>query len=113
MLINSKSKYAVIAMINLAKHSKQAPVSLADLAERQGLSNSYLEQLFSKLKKPGLVASVRGPGGGYELPSVDVSVAQIVEAINGRQPTSAKGWGFVVKKVGDELKEIKLRDLLL
>ncbi|MEZ9233781.1 Fe-S cluster assembly transcriptional regulator IscR [Vibrio amylolyticus] len=67
MRLTSKGRYAVTAMLDVALHSQQNPVPLADISERQGISLSYLEQLFSKLRKAGLVASVRGPGGGYRL----------------------------------------------
>jgi len=113
MLINTKSKFAVIAMINLAKLSKESPVKLSELAKRQKLSTSYLEQLFMKLKRAELVESVRGPGGGYKLPSLDISVAQIVKAIKPPEPGAGKGWNSVSKQVGDSLNSIKLRDLLL
>jgi len=63
MRLTSKGRYAVTAMLDVALHSQQNPVPLADISERQGISLSYLEQLFSKLRKAGLVASVRGPGG--------------------------------------------------
>jgi len=62
MKLTSKGRYAVTAMLDVALHSQKSPVPLADISERQGISLSYLEQLFSKLRKAGLVASVRGPG---------------------------------------------------
>src|SRR3954447_10583745 len=65
--LSTKGRYAVMAMVDLAQHSKGSPVALADIAERQEISLSYLEQLFAKLRKGGLVKSVRGPGGGYLL----------------------------------------------
>jgi Rrf2 family iron-sulfur cluster assembly transcriptional regulator len=65
--LGTKGRYAVMAMVDLACHSKGRPVSLADIAERQEISVSYLEQLFAKLRRCGLVRSVRGPGGGYLL----------------------------------------------
>ena len=67
MRLSTKGRYAVMAMVDLAKHSGGDPVSLAEIAERQEISLSYLEQLFAKLRKGGLVRSVRGPGGGYLL----------------------------------------------
>src|SRR5712692_9012031 len=67
MRLSAKGRYAVMAMADLAKHSAGAPVSLAEIAERQEISLSYLEQLFARLRKGGLVRSVRGPGGGYLL----------------------------------------------
>ncbi len=113
MIPDIKSQRAVVAMINLAEHGKNGPVRLADLARRQYLSVKYFEPIFSKLKKAGLVVSVHGPGGGYQVPNVDINVAEIVEAIRGRQPTSEKGWGIVLKKIRAELRETKLRDLLI
>ena len=67
MRLTSKGRYAVTAMLDVALHSQDGPVPLADISERQGISLSYLEQLFSRLRNNGLVASVRGPGGGYLL----------------------------------------------
>src|SRR5258707_12117630 len=67
MRLSTKGRYAVMAMVDLAKHSDGEPVSLAEIAERQEISLSYLEQLFAKLRKGALVKSVRGPGGGYLL----------------------------------------------
>jgi len=67
MKLSTKGRYAVMAMVDLARHSRERPVSLADIAVRQEISLSYLEQLFSRLRRSGLVKSVRGPGGGYRL----------------------------------------------
>lgn len=84
MKLTTKGRYAVTAMLDLAVHQQEATVTLADIATRQGISLSYLEQLFARLRRKGLVASVRGPGGGYSLamPAGAISVAQIVVAIN-------------------------------
>ncbi len=67
MKLSAKGRYAVMAMVDLARHGNGNPVSLAEIAERQEISLSYLEQLFAKLRRSGLVRSVRGPGGGYLL----------------------------------------------
>ncbi|MEE4302416.1 MAG: Rrf2 family transcriptional regulator, partial [Pseudomonadales bacterium] len=67
MRLTTRGRYAVTAMLDLALHDRGAPVALADIAERQDISLAYLEQLFSRLRRAGLVASVRGPGGGYRL----------------------------------------------
>ena len=67
MRLSTKGRYAVTAMVDLARHGDGHPVSLAEIAERQEISLSYLEQLFAKLRRKGLVRSVRGPGGGYLL----------------------------------------------
>lgn len=67
MKLNTKGRYAVMAMADLAQHATDRPVALADIAERQEISLSYLEQLFAQLRRHELVTSVRGPGGGYRL----------------------------------------------
>jgi len=65
--LSTKGRYAVMAMVDIAAHTEGKPIALADVAERQEISLSYLEQLFGKLRRGGLVKSVRGPGGGYLL----------------------------------------------
>jgi Rrf2 family transcriptional regulator, iron-sulfur cluster assembly transcription factor len=65
--LSTKGRYAVMAMVDLAHHSNGKPITLADIAARQEISLSYLEQLFAKLRRSGIVQSVRGPGGGYLL----------------------------------------------
>ncbi len=84
MRLTTKGRYAVTAMLDLALHEAQGPISLADVSVRQGISLSYLEQLFAKLRRFKLVQSVRGPGGGYRLacPAADISVAQVVDAVS-------------------------------
>ncbi|MBU6298165.1 MAG: Rrf2 family transcriptional regulator [Alphaproteobacteria bacterium] len=85
MRLSTKGRYAVMAMADLATHEAGSrPVSLADIAERQEISLSYLEQLFAKLRRNGLVSSVRGPGGGYRLsrPSEEVRIADIIMAVD-------------------------------
>ena len=84
MRLSTKGRYAVMAMVDLAMCSDGPPVSLSDIADRQEISLSYLEQLFSKLRKGGLVNSVRGPGGGYLLarPAPDVRIADIIWAVD-------------------------------
>lgn len=84
MKLTTKGRYAVTAMLDLALHYQQGAVTLADIARRQGISLSYLEQLFARLRRNGLVDSVRGPGGGYTLADAPskISVAQIIIAIN-------------------------------
>ena len=67
MRLTTKGRFAVTAMLDLALRHKQAPVTLAGIGVRQGISLSYLEQLFGKLRRHALVESVRGPGGGYRL----------------------------------------------
>jgi Rrf2 family transcriptional regulator, iron-sulfur cluster assembly transcription factor len=84
MRLTTKGRYAVTAMLDLALHAERGPVSLADISERQGISLSYLEQLFARLRRFNLVKSVRGPGGGYQLMQETklVSVAQVVDAVD-------------------------------
>ncbi|HHE9490499.1 TPA: Fe-S cluster assembly transcriptional regulator IscR, partial [Haemophilus influenzae 10810] len=84
MKLTSKGRYAVTAVLDIALNADGGPVSLADISERQHISLSYLEQLFAKLRKDGLVKSVRGPGGGYQLglPSEQISVGMIIAAVN-------------------------------
>ncbi|MHB1141035.1 MAG: Fe-S cluster assembly transcriptional regulator IscR [Sulfuricaulis sp.] len=84
MKLTTKGRYAVTAMLDLALRYDKGAVTLADIAKRQGISLSYLEQLFAKLRRSGLVDSVRGPGGGYTLAMEPnkISVAEIVVAIN-------------------------------
>lgn len=84
MRLTTKGRYAVTAMLDLALHTERGPVSLADISARQGISLSYLEQLFARLRQCNLVQSVRGPGGGYRLlgSTADISVAQVVDAVS-------------------------------
>lgn len=84
MKLTSKGRYAVTAMLDLALHSQEGPVTLAGISERQGISLSYLEQLFTRLRKQGLVTSTRGPGGGYSLsrPAKEIAVANVVTAVD-------------------------------
>lgn len=84
MRLTSKGRYAVTAMLDVALHTKLGPVPLADISERQGISLSYLEQLFARLRKHGLVSSVRGPGGGYQLglPAAAISVSAVIAAVD-------------------------------
>jgi Rrf2 family iron-sulfur cluster assembly transcriptional regulator len=85
MRLSTKGRYAVMAMADLAAHEAGAkPVSLADIAQRQEISLSYLEQLFAKLRRGGLVKSVRGPGGGYRLSraSAELRIADIILAVD-------------------------------
>ena len=84
MRLTTRGRYAVTAMLDLTLHTKGGPVSLADISDRQSISLSYLEQLFSRLRQNDLVSSVRGPGGGYYLArsSDSIYVAQIIDAVN-------------------------------
>jgi Rrf2 family iron-sulfur cluster assembly transcriptional regulator len=84
MRLTTKGRFAVTAMIDVAMHGGQGPVTLAAVSARQRISLSYLEQLFGKLRRSGLVDSVRGPGGGYNLAKAhdEVSVADIILAVD-------------------------------
>ncbi len=87
MRLSTKGRYAVMAMVDLGHYTHDThghPTTLADIAERQGISLSYLEQLFSKLRRSGLVRSVRGPGGGYVLarPIEQIRVSEIIMAVD-------------------------------
>jgi len=84
MKLTTKGRYAVTAMLDLSLHDGNGPVSLVEISERQDISLSYLEQLFSKLRRQGLVNSMRGPGGGYtlsRLPS-EIAVSSIIMAVD-------------------------------
>ncbi len=84
MKLTTRGRYAVTAMLDLALHNHEGPISLADISTRQTISLSYLEQLFSRLRKNGLVESARGPGGGYLLgqPMTEISVSDVVGAVD-------------------------------
>ncbi len=84
MRLTTKGRFAVTAMIDLALRATEGPVTLSGISERQGISLSYLEQLFGKLRRRSLVDSVRGPGGGYCLarPLEQISVADIICAVD-------------------------------
>jgi Rrf2 family iron-sulfur cluster assembly transcriptional regulator len=84
MRLTTKGRYAVTAMLDLALNAKDRPITLADISQRQGISLSYLEQLFSRLRKQDLVSSARGPGGGYRLSrdANDINVSQVIEAVD-------------------------------
>jgi len=130
MKLTTKGRYAVTAMLDLALHFDQGAVTLADIAKRQGISLSYLEQLFAKLRRNGLVDSVRGPGGGYNLAHepAKISVADIVLAINENIDVRRCGgkancdgderclthelWESLSDRISDFLSGISLADLV-
>lgn len=130
MRLTTKGRYAVTAMLDLALHSDHGPVSLSDISNRQGISLSYLEQLFAKLRKQLLVNSVRGPGGGYRLSRSrsEIFVAQIVDAVNESvDATGCKGksdcqsgntclthhlWCDLSDQIHDFLSQISLEQLV-
>jgi Rrf2 family transcriptional regulator, iron-sulfur cluster assembly transcription factor len=82
--LTTKGRFAVTAMVDVALRYQKGPVSLAGVSERQKISLSYLEQLFGKLRRSGVVDSIRGPGGGYRLarPANEISVAEIIRAVD-------------------------------
>jgi Rrf2 family iron-sulfur cluster assembly transcriptional regulator len=84
MRLTTKGRFAVTAMMDLAMRNGNGPVTLADISERQQISLSYLEQLFGKLRRYGLVSSVRGPGGGYRIARAlpQITVADVILAVD-------------------------------
>ena len=86
MKLSTKGRYGLRALIDLALYSENETVSIASISARQNISESYLEQLIAKLRKAGLVTSVRGAGGGYKLalPASEISVGDILRALEGR-----------------------------
>ena len=93
MRLSTKGRYAVTAMLDLAIHHNHGPVTLNDISQCQGISLSYLEQLFARMRKDGLVEGVRGPGGGYRLarPADQITVAQIIGAVDEKVDATACG----------------------
>ena len=130
MKLTSKGRYAVTAMLDVTIHAVSGPVSLADISERQEISLSYLEQLFSKLRKNGLVISIRGPGGGYRLGkcSAKIAISDIISAVNesvdatkcqgkgncqgGEQCLTHSLWEELSQRIEDFLKNITLAELV-
>ncbi len=130
MKLTTKGRYAVTAMLDLALHAQNGPVSLAEISTRQEISLSYLEQLFSRLRKQDLVASTRGPGGGYRVSrSLDqVAISEIIVAVNetvdatqcaGKQNCLSHGrclthdlWEGLSAQIEDFLKGVSLQDLI-
>ena len=96
MRLTTRGRYAVTAVLDLALHGDDGPVTLADVAERQGISQAYLEQLFRRLRRSGLVIGARGPGGGYRIARTleDISVSDIISAVGeGVDATRCGGTG--------------------
>lgn len=129
MRLTTKGRYAVVAMAEIASQRGGRPVPLADIADRRAISLPYLEQLFSKLRRAGLVCSVRGPGGGYRLaqPAEDIAIAAIVLAVDENLGLDDAGeaieagelgcpfkrlWQSLSDHVRDFLGSVKLADLV-
>ena len=130
MKLTSKARYAVTAMLDLAFHTETGPVTLSEISKRQDISLSYLEQLFTRLRKQELVRSTRGPGGGYSLnrPVDQLAVAEIVAAVDetvdttrcsgasnchdGRQCLAHELWDDLSQQIFGFLNNITLQDLM-
>lgn len=130
MRLTTKGRYAVTAMLDLAFHSQIKPVTLTDIAARQTISLSYLEQLFARLRQAGMVKGVRGPGGGYKLcrKTSEINVADIITAVNESLDSTKCGgeanchkeqaclthdlWMGLSDQIRNYLQEISLADLL-
>ena len=130
MRLTTKGRYAVTAMLDLALNRGEGPIALADIAQRQGISLSYLEQLFSKLRKRSLVSSVRGPGGGYNLArqASTIFVAEVITAVDENVDTTRCAgahncqndgpclthdlWHNLSERIYDYLNNISLQDLV-
>jgi Rrf2 family iron-sulfur cluster assembly transcriptional regulator len=128
--LTTKGRYAVTAMLDLALHQGRGPITLADIADRQGISLSYLEQLFARLRKQALVTSVRGPGGGYSLgrDASQIFVAEVITAVDESVDTTRCGgahncqnnqrclthdlWHDLSERIHEYLNRISLRDLV-
>ncbi len=130
MRLTTKGRYAVTAMLDLAFHSQAKPVTLTDIATRQTISLSYLEQLFSRLRKAGMVKGVRGPGGGYKLSreATEINIAEIIAAVDEQVDSTKCGgkgncqnnqpclthdlWMGLSEQIREYLKGISLGSLL-
>ncbi len=130
MRLTTKGRFAVTAMLDLALHEVDKPVTLAGISERQGISLSYLEQLFSRLRRNGLVNSARGPGGGYRIARqhAEISVSDIITAVDELIDTTQCGgeenchdehrcmthdlWTTLNSKILEYLSGVSLADLV-
>lgn len=113
MRMSTKGRFGVNAMIDLALRERAGPVALAQIASRQQISLSYLEQVFSRLRRTGLVASTRGPGGGYTLgrDAETISVADILVAVEDDEPADAHDPVQVSATLWAGVHEVMLRHL--
>jgi Rrf2 family iron-sulfur cluster assembly transcriptional regulator len=130
MRLSTKGRYAVTAMLDLALNGQEGPVTLSDISENQGISLSYLEQLFAALRARQLVRGVRGPGGGYFLgrPADEISIADIICAVDewveftrcqgkedcrgGQRCLTHSLWDDLSRQIYDFLTDITLADLV-
>ena len=130
MRLTTKGRFAVTAMLDLAINEADKPVTLAGISERQSISLSYLEQLFSRLRRSGLVKSVRGPGGGYRIAKAlnEITVSEIISAVDelidatqcgGHENCRDEGrcmthdlWATLNEKMVDYLDSVSLKDLV-
>lgn len=123
MKMTTKGRYAVTAMLDLALQYGQAPTPLANIAERQDLSLSYLEQLFAQLRREGLVNSTRGPGGGYSLGREpgEIAISEIIKAVNEPLPETSHSdepcymsqvWSELSAEIEQFLDSVSLADIL-
>lgn len=130
MRLTTKGRYAVTAMLDLAYHSEKRPVTLTDIAKRQHISLSYLEQLFARLRRAGMVEGVRGPGGGYQLSrdASQINIAEIIIAVDEAIDSTRCGgkancqnnqpclthdlWLGLSEQIRDYLASISLQDVL-
>jgi Rrf2 family iron-sulfur cluster assembly transcriptional regulator len=123
MRLSRKARFAVTAMLELALRQEQGPVTLANISQRQGISLSYLEQIFAQLRGRGLVEGIRGPGGGYRLgrSANQISIADIVSTVEGQAATnpvhgtqtfSQRLWHTLSHQVHDFLSTISLAELI-
>ncbi len=111
MKLSTKGRYAMIALADLAEHEGAGLVSLGEIARRQDISLAYLEQLFVKLRRAGIVESVRGPGGGYRLarPADSIRAAEILEAVDETMNALDKGAGATGAQSGSRAQAVSNR----
>jgi len=121
MKLSAKGRYAIKAMINIALNTSKEPKTLLQIAKHQGISLSYLEQLFALLRKNNLVSGIRGPGGGYKLSDEpdNITIAQIINAINSdkirKEPVERKDeviWSKFSAKLCNYLETVTLGSLI-
>ena len=129
MKLTSKGRYAVTAILDLAFHSGAGPVSLSEISKRQNISLSYIEQLFTRLRKQQIVCSTRGPGGGYSLqrPADQIAVADVISAVDeivttgcasegscddGEQCLAHELWVELSQQIHEFLDGISIQDLM-